>query len=79
MLIEFNSAYKLLEDNIEEFPDFKLNLLSQGILHIIVGLVPDKYGWVMRLFSMEGEVEQGKEELSEFLMITKDKSTYYIP
>ncbi len=74
--IEFNSAYKLLEDNTDEFPDFKLNLLSQGILHIIVGLVPDKYGWIMRLFSMEGEIEEGKEELSEFLVITKEESHY---
>jgi len=75
--IEFNSAYKLIEDNTDVFPDFKLNLLSHGILHIIVGLVPDKYGWIMRLFSMEGEIEQGEEELSEFLMITKEESQYF--
>lgn len=74
--IEFNSAYSFLQKNTDEFPDFKLNLLSQGVLHIIVGLVPDRYGWIMRLFSMEGEIEQGEEELSEFLIITKNESNY---
>ncbi len=74
--IEFNNAYKLIEDNTNEFPDFKLNLLSQGILHIIVGLVPDKYRWILSLFSMEGEIKQGKEDLSEFLMITKEETQY---
>ena len=74
--IEFNNAYKLIKDNTNEFPDFKLNLLSQGILDIIVGLVPDKYGWIMRLFSMEGEIKQGKKELSEFLTITKEETQY---
>jgi len=74
--IEFNKAYHLVEDNTEEFPGFKLNQLSMGVLHIIVGLVPDKYGWLLGLLSLEGDIDQGKNELSQFLSVAENQDDY---
>ena len=74
--IEFNKAYHLIEGNVQEFPGFRLNLLSMGVLHIIVGLVPDKYGWLLGLLSLEGDIGQGKEELSQFLSVAVSKDEY---
>jgi hypothetical protein len=38
-----------------------------GVLHIIIGMVPEKYNWILSLISLEGSVEQGTEELNEAL------------
>ncbi len=74
--IEFNKAYHLIEDNVQEYPGFSLNLMSMGVLHIVVGLVPDKYGWLLGLLSMEGDIDEGKKELAEFLSVTKSQNEY---
>ena len=64
---EINKAYRLLEANKEKFPEFVPNNISLGILHIMIGLVPGKYQWILNLISMEGNIEQGREELSNVL------------
>ncbi len=61
--LQLNRAYRLLKKNNKEFPDFSPNSITLGILHIMIGLVPDSYGWILDLISMEGSVEQGMEEL----------------
>jgi tetratricopeptide (TPR) repeat protein len=69
--IEFSRAYYLIEENQEEFPEFSPNELSMGVLHVIFGLVPDKFDWLLNLFSIKGDVEKGKKELSDFLALTE--------
>ncbi|MCF6170768.1 MAG: hypothetical protein L3J66_07325 [Bacteroidales bacterium] len=73
---EINKAYRLLEANKREFPDFVPNNISLGILHIMIGLVPGKYHWVLNLISMEGNIEQGRAELSYVLQRSKTGSAY---
>ncbi|MCB2207553.1 MAG: tetratricopeptide repeat protein [Bacteroidetes bacterium] len=74
--IEFNSAYHLIDDNISQFPDFRLNDLSRSVLKIIVGLVPEQYNWFLDILSMNGNVEEGKNELSGFLAYAKSNPEY---
>lgn len=74
--LEFNKAYNLIENNVIEFPDFKLNDLSLGVIKIIIGLVPEQYEWFMNLLSMEGSVEKGKKLLSNFLFVTQNEQEY---
>ncbi len=62
--LEINKAYRLLEKNEERFPDFVPNKISLGVLHVMIGMVPKKYHWLLNLISMEGSVEQGREELA---------------
>lgn len=73
---EINKAYRLLEANKEKFPDFVPNNISLGILHIMIGLVPRKYQWILNLISMEGNIEQGREELSNVLQKSNTDPTY---
>ena len=61
--IEINRAYRLLTDNTHTFPDFVPDDLSLGVLHVLIGMVPDQYNWMLRLISMEGNIEQGKNEI----------------
>ncbi len=64
---EINKAYRLLEKNAENFPEFVPNNISLGVLHVMIGMVPNKYHWLLNLISMEGSVEQGRAEL-EFVI-----------
>jgi hypothetical protein len=65
--LEINRAYRLLTNNQKRFPKFIPNQLSLGVLHVMIGLVPDQYHWMLRLISMEGNVEQGKNEIYSVL------------
>ena len=64
---EIQKAYSLLEKNQEQFPDFKLNIKGLGLLHTLVGAIPEKYQWVINLVGMEGGVELGLSELKSLL------------
>ena len=64
---EIQKAYSLLEKNHEQFPNFKLNIKGLGLLHTLVGAIPEKYQWVINLVGMEGGVELGLAELKSLL------------
>ncbi|MEL6866689.1 MAG: tetratricopeptide repeat protein [Bacteroidota bacterium] len=65
---EVRSAYKLLTKNQKRFPDFLPNKKSLGILHAMIGTVPDNYRWGLKLLGgMEGSIEQGRKGVEEVL------------
>ncbi len=64
---ELSRAYRMLTDNVDRFPGFVPNYITMGVLHVMIGLVPDKYGWMLKIISMKGGVEQGKAEIYSVL------------
>ncbi len=64
---EFRKAYRLLNENTRRFPSFYPNQKSLGVLHALIGTVPDEYGWAVDLLGMEGSVVGGMDELRGFL------------
>jgi len=67
-LSDIKQAYALLEENARKFPDFVANKKSLGVMHALVGNVPDEYKWAVRaLGGMSGSTEQGLRELEEVL------------
>ncbi|MBI1225454.1 MAG: hypothetical protein GC192_09485 [Bacteroidetes bacterium] len=75
---ETNKAFKLLTNNAEKFPKFMPNKKDLGILHAIVGTIPDNYKWTVNwLSSMEGSMEQGKEELEAVLNFAQKEDFIY--
>ena len=65
---EINSAYHLLEDNKKKHPDFLWDNMGIGILHAMIGVVPDQYQWAMELFGFYGTIEQGISEVRQALI-----------
>lgn len=59
------TAYSDIENNIERFPDFKPNLKSYGIMHVLFATVPDTYHWVLKFFGIEANAIKGWEELDQ--------------
>lgn len=67
-VFEIKSAYKLLTKNQEKFPDFVANQKSLGILHALIGTVPDSYRWGLKLLGgMEGTIAEGQSEIESAL------------
>lgn len=64
---EIRRAYLLLNENQICFPDFLPNQVGLGILHIIVGLVPEKYQWLVSFAGLEGTITEGVSELQSVL------------
>lgn len=62
---ELRKAYREIRRNIKEHPDFLPQYKTIGLLHVIIGSVPDKYSWLLSLLGMEGSVTKGLSELEE--------------
>ncbi|MEM9884417.1 MAG: tetratricopeptide repeat protein [Bacteroidota bacterium] len=61
---DINQAFKLLEKNVEKYPDFMPNKKDLGFLHAIVSSLPSGVEWIS---SLEGDYKRGKRELKEVL------------
>lgn len=58
-------AYRLLEENKKKYPSFAPTLKSLGLLHILIGSVPEKYTWVTKVLGLRGDIALGLQELQK--------------
>jgi len=65
--LEINKAYRQLEKNKEEFPDFLPNNINLGLLHTMIGTIPDNYNWAKKMVGIDGTIDQGVSEILEVL------------
>ncbi len=56
-------ANRLLGENLKLFPDFVPHLKALGLLHVMIGSVPEEYQWVARMMGLRGTISQGLAEL----------------
>jgi tetratricopeptide (TPR) repeat protein len=69
---ETSTAFGQLEANQKKFPTFMPNKMSLGVLHAIVGSIPDNYKWGFKLLSgMNGSTQQGQSEIEEVIHYAK--------
>jgi hypothetical protein len=64
---DVRKAYKLLEENQKEYPDFKQNLRGLGLIHAAVGTIPKNYQWIANMLGLSGSIKQGLGELKLLL------------
>lgn len=60
---EVRRAYKMLEENKSKFPKFIPNNKGLGVIHALIGTVPDNYKWGVSILGLSGNIQQGMEEL----------------
>jgi len=78
-VIDIKKAYQQFVENDKLFPDFKPNKAGLGLLHIIIGSIPDSFKWIPGLLKMEGNINQGLKELHSILSNNKmDESFPYL-
>ncbi len=66
-------AYRLLEENRSKFPGFVPTLKSLGLLHVLIGSVPEQYTWVTKVLGLSGNIAGGIKELQ----VVKDKDPLF--
>jgi tetratricopeptide (TPR) repeat protein len=77
--MEIRDSYKLLVENARQYPNFPLNLKGLGLMHTLIGTVPEQYKWVVKLIGMEGTVENGMAELRKVMDLSrKDPQMAYL-
>lgn len=70
---EVSKAYKLLKENEALYPAFMPNKKDLGILHAMVGTIPDSYKWGVKLLGgLEGTIERGRREVEQVLEYAKN-------
>lgn len=69
---EINSAYHMLEENHQLHPDFLADNMGIGILHAMIGVIPDQYQWALEMLGIYGSIEQGVSEIKKQLDEQKD-------
>lgn len=62
---DFRRAYKLISANTDKHPDFLPNYKAMGLLHVMIGSVPERHQWIVGLLGMKGTVKQGLDELKK--------------
>jgi hypothetical protein len=76
--LEVKKAYSLLQKNQERFPAFAPNYKDLGILHAMVGTVPDQYQWGLRMLTgLKGTVKQGKKEM-HLALANQQAETFFL-
>jgi len=73
---EINKAFHALEKNMERFPDFLPTYKSMGLLHTLIGTVPDNYKWATKLMGVDGTIEQGIGEMEMVIQKSNQNSEY---
>ncbi|HSG67545.1 MAG TPA: hypothetical protein VK994_02480 [Bacteroidales bacterium] len=76
--LDIRRAYLLLQENQEDFPDFLPNKIGLGVMHALIGSIPDNYQWISGLFAMRGSVQQGRAELLEVLEKAEEEGFSYL-
>ena len=49
---------------------------SLGILHSLIGSIPNKYSWALSTIGMEGSVNQGMNEMQSLIDSAKKNTEY---
>lgn len=72
--VDLRAAYKLLEENAQKYPNFKPQLKSLGLLHVLIGSIPNNYKWATTAVGMKGSINQGIKELESCIADKNDFS-----
>lgn len=69
---EVNKANKLLQANVQQFPDFLPTYKDMGLLQAAVGSIPAQFKWGIELFSsLKGSIKGGAQEMTKALQDKK--------
>jgi tetratricopeptide (TPR) repeat protein len=75
---DISHACSDLKENAMLHPDFLPQNSGLGMIHILAGVIPDNYSWVLRLFGLEGNVQKGLDEISVMAAYAGSNETYQL-
>ncbi|MCC6817050.1 MAG: tetratricopeptide repeat protein [Saprospiraceae bacterium] len=72
-------AYDNLTTCKKKFPEFPYYKKSLGILHTLIGTIPNEFEWISELLGFSGSLIEGKKELQEFFAFCNKENPFFIP
>ena len=76
---DVNRAFRLLKKNVEEYPDFGPSYKNLAVIKMVVGTIPDKYVWVVKLFSsLDGDVPEGFADLNKCIALCSEHNLWLL-
>ncbi|MEA3504970.1 MAG: hypothetical protein U9R32_07215 [Bacteroidota bacterium] len=73
---DLNKAYRLFEKNEKKYPGFTPNKITLGLLHALIGTIPDKYTWVAEILSYNGTIAEGRKEILSAIYDAEQREEY---
>ncbi len=64
-LLEMRKASMLLEENERKFPGFKPGMEKYYVIQSLLGAIPEKYNWGLRIIGLSGNLEAGMTGLEK--------------
>ena len=84
---EIRKAHAILTANEAEYPSFIVNKIGLGIVHVIVGIIPENYKWVANLMGVDGSIDIGLTEIrkvaeysgsDKITLLYKSEAAFYL-
>jgi hypothetical protein len=47
-----------------------------GLIHVLAGVIPDNYSWVLKILGLEGNVQKGLDEIAVMAGYAGSNETY---
>jgi tetratricopeptide (TPR) repeat protein len=76
--LDISHAYGDLKENAQLFPGFLLQNTGLGLIHVLAGVIPDNYSWVIRIMGIEGNVQKGLDEISSMAGYAGNNETFQL-
>ncbi len=76
--LDFSHANGDLKENARLHPDFPLQNSGLGLIHVLAGIIPDNYSWVLHLLGLEGNVQKGLDEIASMAEYPGNNETYQL-
>jgi tetratricopeptide (TPR) repeat protein len=77
-VLDFSLANGYMKENAGLYPDFLLQNSGLGLIHVLAGIIPDNYSWVLRVLSLEGNVQKGLDEIARMAEYSGNNETYQL-
>jgi tetratricopeptide (TPR) repeat protein len=76
--LDISRANGDLKENAQLHPDFLLQNSGLGLIHVLAGVIPDNYSWVLRILGLEGNVQKGLNEIAVMAGYAGNNETYQL-
>ncbi len=75
--IDIRASELLIEENKNEYPNFKYNYKLSGILNLILASIPDNLKWAASLVSLNGSIDKGIREIELYYYFVKNDTNFF--
>ncbi len=69
-------GYKLHEENLKRFPEFQPSNKTMGFLRAVVGTIPDKYQFAVRILGFDGDVKGGMQQMDDYYAFAQKENLF---